>query len=504
MKVVSKVIHDSESVAKMQAKRSAKVQGDDSVDIQERDEGYALKECRSYIQERFSSYRNLTGNAKKDRIQELIGEYVTERRPIVKGYTDENGAIKPQMLKNFLINEITEYGILSDAMADENVFEIRINGKEIKIEKNGRVQDLLDNEGKIVSFASVEQQETVFRKLMGDTRLTPKDAVVNARTIEGYRVAAVHSSATSPDPADPSAPLYHSMVLRKFKQSKMDLHDIVKFHTLSDNMGKLLSLLPAGGLTVATVGPTASGKTTTNNAILQAVPATTRTVLLQNPSEIDLRFKDGSNRVYNDVLHLEARDVENPTPTDPTMENLMAHILRLSPTFVCFGELRTNREFKLGMQIAQAGHPINCTYHAENSEGAIQRFLTAYLAESGNEPSHLALKMLTGLVNIIIVQKIMKDGSRRILQVSEVVGVDPKDNNSPLLNDLYKFEITDEPEYDSSGNISKIHGIHKRVGKLSERTIEKLKVEGVKTEMYKFMTVDPSDDEVETYTGEWK
>lgn len=339
------------------------------------------------------------------------------------------------------------------------------------------------------------------RKLLGDVRLTPKDAIVNARTLEGYRIAAVHSSAMSPDPQDPTGDQYHAFVLRKFNKVKMNLGDIVRKNTLSDNMARLLALAPAGGLTFFTVGPTASGKTTTNNAILQAVPATTRTVLLQNPSEIDLRFKDASGRVYNDVLHLEARDIENPSPNDPTMANLMDHTLRLSPTFVCFGELRTNKEFKMGMKIMQAGHPINCTFHAESSDGAISRFLTAYLAESGNEPSHLALKSVTDLVHLIICQKIMRDGSRRIIQISEVLGTQPDNRERAALNDLYIFDIDKEPEYDENGNVVKIHGTHRRVGKISPRMIRKFQLEGVAQSRYDFLLNDPDPTEVETYTG---
>jgi pilus assembly protein CpaF len=306
----------------------------------------------------------------------------------------------------------------------------------------------------------------------------------------------------SPDPNNPTAEKYHSFVLRKFKKSKMNLSDIVKKGTLSDNMARTLALCPAGGLTFFTVGPTASGKTTTNNAILQAVPATTRTVLIQNPSEIDLRFKDSTGRVYNDVLHLEASEKENPTANDPTMENIMDHTLRLSPTFVSFGEIRSNREFKQCMKILQAGHPVNSTYHAESPEGAISRFLTAYLSESGNEPSHLALATIVGLVNIIVVQKIMRDDKRRIIYITEVLGVDPENNNKPLLNDLYRFDITGEPEYDSNGNVKKINGRHRRVGVLSERTQTRLQLEGVAKSRYDFLVKDVDENEIEYYTGE--
>jgi len=460
-----------------------------------------IQDCRKAIEEQSDKYRDLGPMEKRESIKQIIIDFVMNTKPIVKGYID--GENKPDVLKlvDKLVEDITNYGILSQAMIDDDVYEIRANGKELKVEIAGHVTDLYDKEGNIVSFDNPEQQEIIMRKLLGDVRLTPKDALISTSTLEGFRIAAVHSSAMSPDPQDPTADRYHSFVLRKFKKSKMSLGDIVEKGTMSDGMARLLALTVSGGLTFVTVGPTASGKTTTNNAILQAVPATTRTVLIQNPSEIDLRFKDGSGRVYNDVIHLEAVEIEKPTEKDPTMSNIMNHVLRLSPTFVCLGEVRSNIEFKQMMKILQAGHPVNSTYHSESSEGAIQRFQTAYLSESGNEPSHLALATITSLLNMIIVQKIMRDGKRRVIQISEVVGVDPENREKPLLNDLYIFDIDREPEYDEAGNVVNIRGTHRRVGKLSDRTIRKFQLEGIAMSRYDFLTKDVDRAEVETYTG---
>ena len=461
-----------------------------------------INKCRDFIQTNTDAYRNLDAAPKREKIKGLIQSFVmNNQNDSIEDYMSKDNKLDTNKLIDKLSSEILDYGILTQAMEDPDVFEIRGNGKEIKIEKNGRIQDLTDDAGNILSFENTEQQDIIMRKLLGDTRLTPAEALVNSRTVEGYRIAAVHSSATSPDPSDPTAPQYNAFVLRKFKKSKMGLPEIVRFKTLSDNMARLMSLLPKGGLTWFTVGPTASGKTTTNNAILQEVPPTTRTVLVQNPSEIDLRFKDAKGRVYNDVLHLEGRDIENPSPTDATMQNIMTHVLRLSPTFVCFGELRTNAEFKLAMQIMQAGHPVNSTFHAETSDGAIRRFLTAYLAESGNEPSDLALMTLTSLVRIIVVQKILRDGTRQIIQISEVVDVEEDNPNKAKINDLYKFVITNT-DYDAQGQVKSINGYHKRVGKLSERIIDKLKLEGCNESQYDFLINDPTPDEQETYTGE--
>lgn len=489
---------DQRKLLEIQTQRGAKTI---SSDISVRSLEAVTDECRSVISERSASYRDLSSTAKSEAIKQIIIDYVMDKKPLVEGYMDADK--RPDVIKlvDKLVEDITDYGILTAAMMDETVYEIRANGKEIKIERAGHVEDLRDKDGNILSFESPEKQTIIMRKLLGDVRLTPKDAIVNSRTIEGYRIAAVHSTALSPDPNDPTGEAYDAFVLRKFKKSKMDLGQIVEKGTLSDNMARLLALAPAGGWTFLTCGPTSSGKTTLNNAILQAIPPTTRTVLLQNPSEIDLRFKDASGRVYNDVLHLEAKDKENPTPNDPTMGNLMDHTLRLSPTIVVFGEIRTNLEFKLAMKIMQAGHPINCTFHAESSSGAIKRFLTAYLAESGNEPSHLALSTLTDLVHLIIVQKIMKDGTRKVIQISEILGVDPQNRDLPLINDIYIYDIDREPIYNPDGSIKAIRGTHKRVGKLSERAIRRMQLEGISKPRYEFLTKDPSSTEVETYTG---
>lgn len=491
---------DQHKLLELQTKRGAKVADGFVTDKKQIDA--AISECRKQIEEKSDTYRELSPDKKREAIKRIIIDYVMNQKPLVVGYMDSEGRPDTVKLVDKLVEDITNYGILTAAMLDDAVFEIRGNGKEIKVEKNGRVVDLTDKDGNIVQFDNPEQQEIIMRKFLGDTRLTPKDALISAQTIEGYRIAAVHKSAISNDPNDPTGDKYHAFVLRKFKKTKMKLEDIVAYHTMSDNMARFLALCTAGGLSFITVGPTAQGKTQSNQAILQQVPSQMRTVLLQNPQEIDLRFKDQTGRVYNDVLHLEARAIENPTPSDPTMENLMDQTLRLQPTLVCLGEIRTSKEFGSAIKILEAGHPLNTTYHAESDEGAISRFLTAYLATQVGEPAALALRTLTSLLNVIVVQKILRDGSRRIIQISEVLGVDPEDENHPLLNELYRYEITGDPEYDAQGNVKKIHGIHRRVGKISEKTIHKFQLEGVAASRYDFLTRDIDKTEVETYTGE--
>ena len=99
-------------------------------------------------------------------------------------------------------------------------------------------------------------------------------------------------------------------------------------------------------------------------------------------------------------------------------------------------------------------------------------------------------------------QKVLRDGSRRVIQISEVIGVDPDNENKPLINDLYRYDIIGEPEYDANGLVKKIHGVHRRVGKLSDKCIHKMQLEGISASRYDFLTREVDPTEVETYTGE--
>jgi len=104
-------------------------------------------------------------------------------------------------------------------------------------------------------------------------------------------------------------------------------------------------------------------------------------------------------------------------------------------------------------------------------------------------------------VHLIIVQKIMRDGTRKVIQISEVIGVDPTDKERALLNDLYVFDVNEDPELDSSGMVVNIRGEHKRVGAISDRMVHKFKLEGVSKKRFDFLLKDLNSSEKEEYTG---
>jgi type II secretion system protein E len=488
---------DIKQLLQMQTERGAKISGvseRNKTTIQE-----VISKCRKVLEERSDRYRDLSVDEKKSIIKQIIIDFVMSEKPLVDGYISGDNVPDTIKLTDKLVEAITNYDFLTEAMNDDSVNEIRANGKYIKIEKNGKIMDLQDENGNMLYFHDPEQQEIIMKKMLGDVRCTPAHAICEATTIEGYRMQAIHSSALGVDPKDPYGERYSAFVLRKFKDERPELKDIVKFKTMSDDMARALKIFARGYTTVLTVGPTSSGKTTTNTAFVNAIEDM-RVIFIQNPSEIDGRQRDEMGRVTNDVLHLEAHEVTDPKPCDPTAVNLMDASLRLSPRYIVFGEWRTNQEFEYGMKLLLAGHPVNATYHSESVIKAFRRFLTAYTASSGESPE-LAAQTLADNIDIIVVQRFMNDGSRKVLEIAEITGVDPEQKTKPIVNSLYKF-IPGDPTYDEKGKLVSINGTHKRVGCISKALEERFALAGLKKSDYSFLTQDLKLDKEQTYVGE--
>lgn len=443
----------------------------------------ALELCQKYITKVAThAFRRETDPARKrEMTKAFINEFVDSQKPVVEGYYELTA------LKHALTDEITHYGPITKAMEDPAIDEIRINGPEqIFVETGGRTLPWEPY------FIDREHLERIISKLLGvsKVRLTPKVPMVNARTIEGYRVNATHADIS---PYDMPA-----VVIRKFSKKSITPETMIKNESFSVNMFKLLSLLPKADLSWITVGPTGSGKTTLNEILVKEINPLARIITIENPSEMRLLRREGGGehgRVINDVLQYESvPDEDDASPA--TMENLLINAMRQSPHWIGPGELRTPGEFATALRAAQTGHFFFTTLHAEGDREAIYRFLTAYLMAS-NEPAELALRNICSAVKFIIFQEKLADGTRKVTSISEVLG---SEGLEPIVNPIYKFISEDVQEEEGTHRVLKIIGKHKRVGQLSEKVQQTMIKAGIKRSKFEFLTRPPEDDEIEEYT----
>lgn len=441
-----------------------------------------LKQCQQYISKVATNfYRRIEDPSKKKEITErYIIEYVETQKPEVEAYEELSS------LRNALIDEITQYGPITDAMEDPLIDEIRANGpQQIFVEKRGKTE-IWDK-----CFTDREHMERIIAKLIGvsKVRLTPRSPMVNARTIEGYRVNATH--------ADISPYGNPAFLVRKFKKYTLTPLEMIQEKSFSVNMFKLLSLMPKANLSWMTAGPTGSGKTTLNEVLVKQIDPLCRIITIENPAEYRLlRHKndDPNDRVINDVLQYECvPDDDDSSPA--TMENLLINAMRQSPHWIGPGELRSPGEFETALRAAQTGHYFFTTLHAEGDKEAIYRFLTAYLIKS-KEPAELALRNICTAVKFVIFQEKLADGTRKVTSISEIKGAS---GLTPIVNQIYKFIPEDVEENPVTGEVTAIVGKHKRVGCISEELTDRMMKSGIKRSRFEFLTLPVDTDEEEVY-----
>lgn len=443
----------------------------------------ALELCQKYITKITThAYRRENDPARKrEMTKSYINEFVDSQKPSVEGHYDL------VLLKGALTDEITHYGPITKAMEDPAIDEIRANGPDqIFVESGGRSIKWDQH------FTDREHMERIISKLLGvsKVRLTPKIPMVNARTIEGFRVNATHAEIS---PYDMPA-----FVIRKFSKKSISPKMLIENESFSSNMYELLSLIPKSDLSWITVGPTGSGKTTLNEILVKEISPLSRIITIENPSEMRLiqREEDSEHgKIMNDVLQYESvPDDDDSSPA--TMENLLINAMRQSPHWIGPGELRTPGEFATALRAAQTGHYFFTTLHAEGDKEAIYRFLTAYLMVS-NEPAELALRNICSAVKFVIFQEKLADGTRKVTSISEILGTD---GLNPLINQIYRFDCEDVlEENDGSEKTIKIVGAHKRVGKLSEKVQQMMLKAGIRRSRFEYFTKDPTEDEIEVY-----
>lgn len=442
----------------------------------------ALELCQKYITKLAThAFRREKDPARKrEMTKAYINEFVDSQKPSVEGYYELVS------LKQALVDEITHYGPITKAMEDPSIDEIRINGPEqIFVESGGRTIPWNQH------FSDREHLERIISKLIGvsKARLTPKIPMVNARTIEGFRVNATHADISPYD--------LPAVVIRKFSKKSITPEVMIKNESFSINMFRLLSIIPKADLSWITVGPTGSGKTTLNEVLVKEINPLSRIITIENPSEMRLLRREGNSeygRVINDVVQYESvPDEDDSSPA--TMENLLINAMRQSPHWIGPGELRTPGEFATALRAAQTGHFFFTTLHAEGDREAIYRFLTAYLMAS-NEPAELALRNICNAVKFVIFQEKLADGTRKVTSISEILGTNGLE---PIVNPIYKFICEDVIEEEGTHKVKQIVGYHKRVGKLSEKVQQNMLKAGIKKSRFEFLTRDPEDDEIEEY-----
>ncbi|HEX8551262.1 MAG TPA: CpaF family protein [Abditibacteriaceae bacterium] len=353
----------------------------------------------------------------RQQVEEMINAAIQEERV---GMTRAERAA----LMTDLMNEIIGLGPIEPLLNDPEIDEVMVNGPfQIYVEKKGKLE-LTDKR-----FRDNNHVMQVIDRIIAPLgrRIDEKSPMVDGRLRDGSRFNAV---------IPPLALTGPTMTIRKFARDPFTMTDLVNFGSLSREAAQFLQAAVEARLNIVVSGGTGSGKTTTLNVLSSFIPATERIVTIEDAAELQMR--------QDHVVRLETRPANIEGAGEVTIRDLVRNSLRMRPDRVVIGECRGAEALDM-LQAMNTGHDGSLTTaHANNPREMLARLETMVLMAGMDLPVKAIREQISGAIHIIVHQDRMKDGSRRVTHVTEIVGME---GGVISMQDIFKFmqeTITDE------------------------------------------------------------
>ncbi|KQV75623.1 pilus assembly protein CpaF [Aeromicrobium sp. Root344] len=308
-------------------------------------------------------------------------------------------------------------GPLQRLLADHDVTEIMVNGFDrIYVERFGK----LSLSG--MRFNSEEHLRRVIDRIVGRVgrRVDESSPLVDARLTDGSRVNAI---------IPPLAVNGSSLTIRKFSDTPYEVADLVNFGTMTKGIAELLYACVQARLNILVSGGTGTGKTTLLNVLSSFIPADERIVTIEDAVELRLQ--------QDHVVSLESRPPNIEGKGEISIRELVRNALRMRPDRIVVGEVRGGESLDM-LQAMNTGHDGSIsTLHANSPRDAIARLETLVLMAGMDLPARAIREQASSAVDLIIQLSRLRDGSRRITAVTEVLGME---NDTVVLQDAFVFD----------------------------------------------------------------
>jgi pilus assembly protein CpaF len=352
-----------------------------------------------------------------DRTPETI-KLIQDRYKLARQHAKIN--IAPADEKAFfddLLDEICGFGPLEKILNDDSITEVMVNRADlIYIEKGGK----LTESG--VTFVDDAHVERVIQKIIKPLgRYVGADSpLVDARLPDGSRVNAVVSPCAIDGP---------NITIRKFSSNPFGIQDLINFGSLNEDMGEFLKACVRAKLNIVVAGGTGSGKTTLLNVLSSFIPEGDRIVTIEDAAELNL--------LQRHVVRLETKKPSRAGDSEVSIRDLVINALRMRPERIVVGECRGGEALDM-LQAMNTGHDGSLTtIHANNPRDTISRLETLVLMSGMDLPLSVVRKQIVSAVNLIVQQSRMRDGSRKIINITEITGME---GEIVVMQDIFKFE----------------------------------------------------------------
>jgi pilus assembly protein CpaF len=318
-----------------------------------------------------------------------------------------------------ILDELTGYGPIQPLLDDPDISEVMVNGpKKIFIEKSGKLTKspiTFDDDNHVL--------RVIDRIILPLGRRVDADSpTVDARLPDGSRVNAVIPPVAIDGP---------SITIRKFKKDKLSIEQLVKYGSLTANMGEFVKACVLAHLNIVISGGTGSGKTTLLNVLSSFIPEAERIVTIEDAAELQLQ--------QDHVLRMETKVANVDGKGAVTIRDLVRNSLRMRPDRIIVGECRGGEALDM-LQAMNTGHDGSLTtLHANTPRDALSRLETMVMMAGMDLPLKVVRQQVSSAIDLIVQQTRLKDGSRKVTQITEVVGME---GDTVVLTDIFKFDQT--------------------------------------------------------------
>jgi pilus assembly protein CpaF len=375
-----------------------------------------------------SQLARLDADSAREEIRDIVNEIIAIKN-IVMSISEQ------EELLDDICNDVLGFGPLEPLLARDDIADIMVNGSgTVYIEVKGKIQ----RTG--IRFRDNQQLLNICQRIVSQIgrRVDEASPICDARLPDGSRVNAIVPPLAIDGPA---------LTIRKFKKDKLTLDQLVKFGTITQQGAEILRIIGRCRVNTLVSGGTGSGKTTLLNCLTEFIDDDERIITCEDAAELQLQQPH--------VVRLETRPPNLEGEGQVTMRDLVRNCLRMRPERIIVGEVRGPEAFDL-LQAMNTGHDGSMgTLHANNPREGLSRLESMITMGGFSLPSRTIREMITASVDVVIQAARLRDGSRRITHITEVMGME---GDVIITQDLFVYDMVGE---DAKGNII---GRHRSTG----------------------------------------
>jgi pilus assembly protein CpaF len=376
----------------------------------------ALQQLRAQVLERIDPRAavEIAPARVREQLERLVHEVAGQQRV-------EISSADQAALAQELVDDMLGFGPLEELLRDDTISDIMVNGADkVFIEQRGKLtlsKLRFRNNAHVASIAQ-KMASSVGR------RVDESSPLVDCRLPDGSRVNVVFPPLALDGP---------TISIRKFSKRKVDLQGMIELGSLTPPVARVLEVAARCRLNIVVSGGTGSGKTTMMNAMSRLIDHGERIVTIEDAAELQLQQPH--------VVRLETRPANLEGRGEITQRDLLKNALRMRPDRIIVGEVRGSEAFDM-LQAMNTGHDGSfCTIHANTARDGVVRIENMVQMGTMSLPVRAIRTQIASAVDLIVQLERMRDGKRRVIQVTEVVGLE---GDVVTLNDLFSFEFQGE------------------------------------------------------------